>query len=357
MKEEIKKVLGKLEKNGFESYIVGGFVRDYLLCRESTDVDIVTNALPKDIVQIFGSSKVLGAYGTFNIKTNHYNYDITTYRTESKYQNRHPKEITYTSNLFEDLKRRDFTINAICMTMNSQIIDVYNGVTDLENKVIRMIGDPLIRLKEDPLRILRAIRFACTLDFHLEDALKKAIKENKEKVISLSDYRLKNELNKILLSPNYQKGLDLLTSFGLLELLEIKPSKICYVDDTNGMWAQLKTTRDFGFTKTEKKQIEAIRVVLKEEKITPLTIYQYGLYPVMVASKIKQIPTEQILKIEQSMPLKSREDLALSFLELKKIRKTSNEETKKIQNQIIEEILMHQLPNQKEDIKKYLERE
>ena len=357
MKEEIKSVLNKIEQNGYESYIVGGFVRDYLLCRESTDVDIVTNALPKDIVRIFETLKEVGPYGTFNLKTNSFNYDITTYRVEALYKNRHPKEITYTNNLIEDLQRRDFTMNAICLTSTSQIIDLFHGVEDLENKTIRMIGNPNLRLKEDPLRILRAIRFACTLDFHLEPSLKKAIIKEKESILTLSNHCLKKELNKIWLSPNYQKGLDLLASLGLLELLEIFPTHIQYVDDVNGMWAQIMTTKDFEFTKLEKKQIASIRAILQEKEITHFTIYQYGLYPTLVAAKIKQIPTQEILQMEQEMPLKKASDLMISFESIKRITHTNKAETKEIYNQIIEQILNSQLKNQEEEILNYLKEE
>lgn len=357
MKEEIKKVLNKIEQNGFEAYIVGGFVRDYLLHRESVDVDIATNALPKDIANIFGSSKELGTYGTFNLKTNHFNYDITTYRQESKYENRHPKKITYTSNLLEDLKRRDFTMNALCLTTKEQIIDIFNGVLDLENKIIRMIGNPKIRLREDPLRILRAIRFSCTLNLQLDEELSKAIQENKESILKLSNYRLKQELNKILLSPHFQKGFDLLTSFGILDLLELKPQSMQYVDDVNGMWAQINTKKDFGFTKIEKKQIETIKMILKEKEINSTMIFSYGLYPVLVAAKIKQIPMKEIMKIEKSMPIKKRQDLDMTFDEINQCANTSLKETKHLQNQIIDQVLKKQLPNQKEAIKKYIMKE
>lgn len=354
MNSEIKKVLKKIEQNGFEGYIVGGFVRDYLLCRASNDIDIATNARPKDIANIFGNSKELGNYGSYNLKTNHYNYDITTYRREKEFIGRNPREVIYTNNLMEDLQRRDFTMNAICMNSKGKIIDVMHGVEDMENKQIRMIGNPKKRLKEDPLRILRAIRFASNLDFELETNLKESIQEQAKDVLTLSNYRIKQEIDSILINPNFQKGLNLLEEFGILELLEIYPQNITYVDDVNGMWAQIITTRDFKETKNEKKQIEIIKEILTLKEISAQTIFDFGLYPTMVAAKIKGISKTSISKIYKKMPIKEYQDLNISFQEIKEITQTSNEETKKIQTQIIHQILNHSLKNKKEIIKKYL---
>lgn len=354
MNQEIKKVLNKIEQNGFEGYIVGGFVRDYLLCHASNDVDIATNALPKEIATIFGNSKELGTYGSFNLKTSHFNYDITTYRLELEYSNRKPSEVIYTNNLLDDLQRRDFTMNAICMNESGTIIDPLNGVEDIENKIIRSIGDPLLRLKEDPLRILRSIRFACTLNFSFDSKLESAIKELKNEVLTLSNYRIKKELDKILIHPNFEKGLSLLEQFGILTLLEIYPKNITYVDDVNGMWAQIITTRDFDFSKTEKKQIQAIQEILSQEEITAFTIFKYGLYLSSVAAKIKQIPDCEITQIYQSMPIKEYRDLNITFENIKQITNTTNEVTKEIQQNLIVKILQKELPNEKDEIIKYL---
>lgn len=354
MNSEIKKVLKKIEQNGFESYIVGGFVRDTLLCRATNDVDIATNALPRDILSIFGGLKELGGYGTLNMKTSHFNYDITTYRQEKEYVARKPKKVEYTNNLLTDLERRDFTINAICMNAKGKILDPFNGVKDLEEKIIRTIGEAKVRLQEDPLRILRAIRFACVLNFELEDSLQMAIENQKNEILKLSNFRIKQELDKILIHPNFQKGLALLEKFGILEILEIYPANINYVRDLNGMWAQIVTTRNFEFSRLEKKQINIIQEIIALEKITPITIFDYGLYPCLVASKIKQIPEVEITKMYKKMPIKELTDLNITFEEMKQITSLNQEKTKKMQKILIEKILLHQLKNKKDHIIKFL---
>ena len=141
MNLKIQKILSKIESNGFEAYIVGGFVRDYLLDIYTTDVDICTNALPKDIMTIFDIKKAPVIYGSVSIPDGEYNFDITTYRTESNYEKRRPLTINYTSNLLEDIKRRDFTINALCMNKDGQIFDYLNGKKDIADRIIRVIGN------------------------------------------------------------------------------------------------------------------------------------------------------------------------------------------------------------------------
>ena len=191
MNNKIKKVLNKLEENGFEAYIVGGFVRDFLMGVASTDVDICTNALPKDIINIFDIKKVPVSYGSVSLSCDEYNFDITTYRTESNYENRRPQNIEYTNNLLEDIKRRDFTINTICMNKDGKIFDYLSGQNDILNKQIKVVGDINTKFIEDPLRILRAIRFSIILDFNLDITILDFINKNKELIKNLSFTRKK----------------------------------------------------------------------------------------------------------------------------------------------------------------------
>ena len=259
MDKIIKNVLKKLESNGFEAYIVGGYVRDLLVGNISYDIDICTNALPKDLHNIFPLNNGSNTYGGFNLKIKKYNVDITTYREEIKYENRKPIEIKYINNLVKDLERRDFTINSICMNYHGKIIDLIGGVDDINNRIIRMIGNIDKKLEEDPLRILRAIRFSAILDFRIEEELSNKLKENVFLIKFLSDIRIKNELNKILISENYKRGLKLLEEYNILKLLEISYDDIVYVNDINGMWAQLHYKKDFAFTNQEKENIMKTR--------------------------------------------------------------------------------------------------
>ena len=162
MLEKALEVLKKLNENGYEAYIVGGFVRDTLLNRKTNDIDICTSATPKEILEIFDNVMVSDMqYGSVVVAYKGYNFDITTFRKEIKYEgNRKPVKIKYIKNIKKDLLRRDFTINTLCMNSSGEIIDKLNISNDLENKKLKTVGNPKYRIKEDSLRILRCIRFA-----------------------------------------------------------------------------------------------------------------------------------------------------------------------------------------------------
>ena len=316
MEKNIKKILETLENEGYQAYLVGGYVRDYLLGVTSFDVDIATDALPKDIHRIFNSSK--NNYGSVNIKVDKLNVDITTFRKDLNYVNRRPSKVVYINNLKEDLERRDFTINAICMNKNGKIIDLLNGCKDLDRRTIKMIGSIDVKLKEDPLRIMRAIRFACILDFKIEDELYEKIKEYSYLVGDLSKERIKNELDKILISKNYKYGLELMKDTKISEVLEINYDDINYVDDLLGMWAQVKVL-NIPFTNVEKGNIIKITEVLDFGKIDNEILYKYGLYISRVAGKILNIKTTKISKMYNKLPIKSREDIDITSKEISSI--------------------------------------
>lgn len=352
MEKNIKKILETLENEGYQAYLVGGYVRDYLLGVTSFDVDIATDALPKDIHRIFNSSK--NNYGSVNIKVDKLNVDITTFRKDLNYVNRRPSKVVYINNLKDDLERRDFTINAICMNKNGKIIDLLNGCKDLDRRTIKMIGSIDVKLKEDPLRIMRAIRFACILDFKIEDELYEKIKEYSYLVGDLSKERIKNELDKILISKNYKYGLELMKDTKISEVLEINYDDINYVDDLLGMWAQVKVL-NIPFTNVEKWNIIKITEVLDFGKIDNEILYKYGLYISRVAGKILNIKTTKISKMYNKLPIKSREDIDITSKEISSIVGVGEVigETYKI---IEKEILNYRLKNKKSEILKYLEK-
>jgi tRNA adenylyltransferase len=352
MEKNIKKILETLENEGYQAYLVGGYARDYLLGVTSFDVDIATDALPKDIHRIFNSSK--NNYGSVNIKVDKLNVDITTFRKDLNYVNRRPSKVVYINNLKDDLERRDFTINAICMNKNGKIIDLLNGCKDLDRRTIKMIGSIDVKLKEDPLRIMRAIRFACILDFKIEEELYEKIKEYSYLVGDLSKERIKNELDKILISKNYKYGLELMKDTKISEVLEINYDDINYVDDLLGMWAQVKVL-NIPFTNVEKGNIIKITEVLDFGKIDNEILYKYGLYISRVAGKILNIKTTKISKMYNKLPIKSREDIDITSKEISSIVGVGEVigETYKI---IEKEILNYRLKNKKSEILKYLEK-
>lgn len=192
-------VLQTLEDAGFEAYFVGGSVRDVLLHRHVHDVDITTSAYPEEVKELFDKSIDTGIkHGTVTVLYGGESYEITTFRTESGYQDfRRPDHVTFVQNLDEDLKRRDFTINALAMDMHGNIVDLFNGIEDLKNHIIRAVGNPEKRFHEDALRMMRAVRFMSQLEFKLEEKTEQAIKDNHELLKKISVERIREEFVKM----------------------------------------------------------------------------------------------------------------------------------------------------------------
>lgn len=189
-----------LKQNGFEAYFVGGCVRDALLDRAFTDIDIATDATSEQIKKIFKDTYDVGLkYGSIRVNHNGYFYDVTTYRIENGYSDsRHPDTLEHTGNLEKDLERRDFTVNAMAFAFDTGLIDLFNGTEDLANKIIRAVGKPEKRFEEDALRMMRAVRFACELGFDIEPRTKKGIMRNVESISLISKERIYSEFSRML---------------------------------------------------------------------------------------------------------------------------------------------------------------
>lgn len=354
MEKEIKKVLNTIEKNGFEAYIIGGYVRDLLLGRISHDVDICTNALPKDLINLFPDSSV-GVYGAVSFKLNKFNFEITTYRKEQDYSNRHPGKVTYINNLLEDIERRDFRINTICMNQNGNIIDLLNSSEDLKKKIISPVGNPDDKINDDPLRILRAIRFATVLDFKLDDTLVESIKKNRRLINQLSDSRIIDEMTKILISANYKKGLKMLKDYGILDILEIDCQNVTKTNDVIGMWAQLNMKKSLAFNKETIHNIDIIRKIVSNGNIDRFVLYKYGLYLSMVAGEILNISNKKIASEYAKMPIKGRKDLNVTTEQIMNLLNIKEgEKIGLILNDLEKAVLSGHLRNLESDIKKYL---
>jgi tRNA nucleotidyltransferase (CCA-adding enzyme) len=198
----VKKIIGALESHGYEAYAVGGCVRDSLLGRMPQDWDITTSATPEQVKALFPRTIDTGiAHGTVTVMLDHSGYEVTTYRIDGEYEDaRHPKEVTFTSNLLEDLKRRDFTINAMAYNETDGLVDAFDGIGDLKAGVIRCVGDPAERFTEDALRMLRAVRFAAQLGFSVEERTRQAVALLAGTIAKVSAERIQMELNKLLVS-------------------------------------------------------------------------------------------------------------------------------------------------------------
>lgn len=346
------------EDNNYEAYLVGGFVRDYILKRQSSDVDICTNATPMQIKEIFKEVKLpFESYGSVHLNYKKVDFEITTYRMDLEYKNkRNPSKIMYTDKLEIDLKRRDFTMNTLCMDSSGKIIDLFNNRQDIDNKIIKTVGDANKKLAEDSLRILRAIRFATELNFAIDDELSYAIVQNEYLLSELSFFRKKQELNRILLSSNVLYGISLLKKYNLDKCLDIQISdNFVKTSDPIGMWVQLKPSVKYQFTSNEKRYIKSIDDIINSGNIDDITLYKNGNYVSLIAAQIMGIDERLVHDMYDKLPIKKISDIALKprdIIDLLNIK--DNYKIKDVLNDLEVEILTGDLNNNKEDIKKYL---
>ena len=200
--EQVNSILESLQKAGYEAYVVGGCVRDALLGREPHDWDITTSALPMEVKSVFPRTVDTGLqHGTVTVLCGGTGYEVTTFRVDGVYEDgRHPKEVTFTPSLKEDLRRRDFTINAMAYNNERGLVDLFGGRQDLENGIIRAVGDPVQRFTEDALRIMRAIRFSAQLGYEIDPETLKAASALAPNLRRISSERIREELEKTLLS-------------------------------------------------------------------------------------------------------------------------------------------------------------
>lgn len=210
MPEAANYIIQTLMAHGYEAYIVGGCVRDSVLGRTPQDWDITTSATPEQTKALFRRTIDTGIeHGTVTIMMDHVGYEVTTYRVDGKYEDhRRPKEVTFTASLLEDLKRRDFTINAMAYNEQEGLVDIFGGAEDLRRGIIRCVGVPQERFDEDALRILRAVRFAAQLDFEIEAKTRQAIREKAEFLRDISAERIQVELTKLITSDHPERIID-----------------------------------------------------------------------------------------------------------------------------------------------------
>jgi len=235
--QEIHKVSKSLEKSGFEAFLIGGCVRDLIIGREPKDWDLTTNATPEEIQTVFPESFYENNFGTVGVKTgseieNLKIVEVTPYRLEGKYSDkRHPDNVQFSKNIEDDIKRRDFTINAIAYNISKgQIIDLYKGQEDIKDKVIRTVGDAEARFSEDALRMLRAVRFSAELGFMINTETHRAIFDMKRFMNNVSRERIRDEFTKIILSDNPMIGLSMAQKLGILPFISQKLEDMVGVD-------------------------------------------------------------------------------------------------------------------------------
>ncbi len=271
----MNEIMNKIVGSGFKAYIVGGYVRDYLLGFRSYDVDIATNAHVEDLIKIFGDAGVANKqYYSYHIKDNIYTYDITCYRKELAYKKNKPTKLEYAKDLKTDLLRRDFTINTFAMDKDLKFVDMLKSKKDLDAKIIRVVGNTKSKLTEDKTRIIRAIRFSCTLGFELDEEIKKFLSKYAFMLNEVPREYIKKELDKIFDSLNVMKFFELVKEYKLEKYLSIKFDNIKPAYNRIGYWAQIETI--LPLTNEEKKDISYIKYLIYDHALNISNMFLYN---------------------------------------------------------------------------------
>lgn len=380
-------VLRTLEDAGFEAYFVGGSVRDVLLHRQVHDVDITTSAYPEEVKELFDKSIDTGIkHGTVTVLYGGESYEITTFRTESGYQDfRRPDHVTFVQNLDEDLKRRDFTINALAMDMHGDIVDLFNGIEDLKNHIIRAVGNPEKRFHEDALRMMRAVRFMSQLEFKLEEKTEQAIKDNHELLKKISVERIREEFVKMGLGPfsrqafqiflDTQLNEDVPDFAGKKDLLQVYPQLKFSPTMETSLWAVIiillkvpnenigKFMRDWKNSNAMTEKVEQIIKMfdlIADHVPTDYELFEAGediiINTIDVADILGQpVSSEALVDRYLALPIKTPSELAVDGRFLIKRGMRPGAQLGCTLNQIRKKVVACEIENSEEAIEQYLD--
>lgn len=369
-------VLDKLKEHGFDSYIVGGAVRDHLLKRPFSDIDITTNAKPFQVMKIFKSEPTGIKYGTVTIFEDEYQFEVTTFRSDGKSSNnRHPDVVYYGDSVIEDVQRRDFTINGLLLNRHGEVHDYVQGQLDLKNKIIRTINNPIDRFNEDALRILRAFYFQAKLDFIIDKYTKEGIRGARELIKKLPSERIITELIKMLREEHSLTALRSMVELGVHEMLPgmtegilfiANQSKKPYNDTFFTLCTKLNGGRIHPFWKfsnqNKYKYIQAAKLAIKfDNVVSDYDLFEMGLKTSLLANSVNEfIGSESISREElnyrfTNLPIKSELELKITPTEMiefvgKKAGAWINLYRKELAKLVIE----RKLENNKEVLKSYI---
>lgn len=380
-------VLRTLEDAGFEAYFVGGSVRDVLLHRHVHDVDITTSAYPEEVKELFDKSIDTGIkHGTVTVLYGGESYEITTFRTESGYQDfRRPDHVTFVQNLDKDLKRRDFTINALAMDMHGDIVDLFNGIEDLKNHIIRAVGNPEKRFHEDALRMMRAVRFMSQLEFKLEEKTEQAIKDNHELLKKISVERIREEFVKMGLGPFSRQAFQIFLDTQLSEdvpdfagkknLLQVYPQLKFSPTVETSLWAVIiillkvsnenigKFMRDWKNSNAMTEKVEQIIKMfdlIADHVPTDYELFEAGediiINTIDVADILGQpVSSEALVDRYLALPIKTPSELAVDGRFLIKRGMRPGAQLGRTLNQIRKKVVACEIENSEEAIEQYLD--
>lgn len=358
---DAKIILRILIEKGFDTYIVGGAVRDYLLKMPINDVDITTSATPKEVLNNFKGEPTGIKYGTVTISFKENKYEVTTFRSEEGYGDfRHPEEISFETSVLEDVKRRDFTMNGLLMDSSGKIIDHVDGLKAIKYKYIKTIGNPNERFSEDALRMLRAFYFQSKLAFEIDIETKKAITQNKELIKSLPNERILDELLKILQGKNLKKALEEMAETKVSEVLPgldlgikfySKRSETPMIDMffCTSFALNKKVPSEWKFSNKHRHKYQTV-IKLANSKIDfdAKDLYEYGLEFCQYANRVNYTlgrSTLNVLDLEKmfhNLPIKSNQDLKFRANDILKV---TNRKAGAWVNNIIKEMVNLVLDN------------
>lgn len=334
-----REVIRTLENAGYEAVFVGGAVRDYLLGKPATDIDIATSAEPEEVKAVFPITVDIGtAHGTVLVLMNGEPIEVTTYRTEGTYtDHRRPDEVSFVKSLQEDLRRRDFTMNALAMTKDGELIDLFGGKADMADRIIRAVGNAADRFNEDALRMFRAIRFTAVLGFDIEEQTFKAIRDNAEQIRYISVERLKAEMDKLFAGDNPAKAFHSIQNTGLnlhLPLFPIDNEKLnrtvpfesavegwaCFM--VAGNFSSSDVARAYKLSNVERTFLSTVKDAYANRMVRQFTLddyYHYDLAALITTEKLFQsihdngesISSTEIKQMKQSLPIQSVADLSV----------------------------------------------
>jgi len=344
-------VLNKLCLAGFDAYIVGGYPRNKYLGIDSKDIDICTSATPDDLLSIFSDVDVkYSVYGSVRLKYKEYIYEVTTFRVDKAIVdgNRY-YDVEYIGNLEDDLLRRDFIINTLCIDKNGNYVDYLGARKDLDNKVVRTVKDAFVSFGEDPLRMLRAIRFATTLSFSLSSDIINALNGTKSYLSNLSFYHIKHELDLIFKSENVMNGVNYLLNLEIDKYININLSNVKYCSNYLGIWAQCQFSNDYQFSNEDKEAINKIRFILSSNPDF-LNLYDYGIDLCKLVDEINN--NNDYCNLYARMPIYGRDDINIdkSFI----FDNVPKKQISRIYRDMEIMILNGELINEKDCIEKYI---
>jgi tRNA nucleotidyltransferase (CCA-adding enzyme) len=325
------KVIGALEKAGFEAYMVGGAVRDFLLGKTPDDFDVATNAAPNQVKGVFSRTVDTGIeHGTVLVLLDGDGIEVTTFRTDGVYtDNRRPDSVEFVQSLEEDLKRRDFTVNAMAMAEDLHIIDPFGGKEDLKKRVIRAVGDPEQRFQEDALRMLRAVRFSGQLDFVIDSETLAAIRTQAHLIQAVAVERIKNELDKIFMNRHTKRSMAYLASSELIRYLpagklfeadwsEYEPTGDAILGWCFLLYRQEKRVEDiqsYKFSNDEKRLMGKALEAARTSHWDNWTFYAYSERELAIAALLSE-KTVDIPRAKMQLPIQSKKELAATGVDL-----------------------------------------